>query len=187
MTRRSASVSWACLLSIFGLASLPVEAAEFDIREFAIDIPASFQGPQTSHSPPILETYMFGVRDHAPPIPVFMIVLKTPDVAAPAGAEAGYFLDIARKNAEEMLAAAGRRRTEFRSTEPREILIAGERAVDISWTGMAAELSTHGRIICFATKSGVYLFHVMAAEATIPEHMAAVDAIMKIRRRPKSS
>jgi hypothetical protein len=161
----------------------PAPGAELGIGEFTLKIPDAYQGPRTSTPTPRVQAHVYSVESVAAPKPALMVIMREGD-APPAGLTTAEYLEVAKRFAAEMLAAAERRRTDFKATEPREVSLAGRPAVDIAWTGNMNGMATSGRLFVVATATAAYFFHVMGGAAAAPEVLAAIEAIKGLRGKP---
>jgi len=180
------SVRFRTLATLVGvLAFATARAANFELDGFALAIPDAYQGPQTTSPMQNVQVHGFTVDAAPVPKPVMMILVRRMDAPADAPAlKPEESLAISRKLAGDMLRGTEKRRTDFKATEPRDIQIGGQPAVDIEWTGKMNDIATSGRLFVMIHQTTAYFFHVMGAGPPTKDMVSAIDAIKGLRKKP---
>ena len=167
------------------LAFSTAQAGNFEFDGFTLALPDAYQGPQTTSPMQNVQLHAFTVDDAPIPKPVVMILVRKMDAPADASAlQPEEALAISKKLAGDMLRGTEKRRTDFKSTEPREIQIAGQPAVDIEWTGKLNDIATSGRLFVMIHQATAYFFQVMGAGPPTKEMAAAIEAVKELRKKP---
>lgn len=161
-----------------------VHSAEFPIGGFVLNVPAKFQGPVALKSEAMVNAYTFTVPGAVLEKSTgLQLVVQETDMLASQLTEAE-LVEISRRYLSNMLQAVGRRRTDFRKSEPTAITLAGAPASEVSWTGRMNGHMSNGRLYCLATGSDILFLHVMGPGAVPDADMkTAIQAIKALRRR----
>lgn len=154
--------------------------AEFNIGDYTLDIPHAFQPHVATKPTARTRTYVFSIEVAAVPKPTITVVRQMAERPA-LGMDSAELLEVADTYAREWVAAARKRRTEFKSSEATKIVLAGRPAIDIVWTGKMSGVSTQGRLFVLATQTDLYYFQVMGVDPPTPDMLAAISAIKKLQ------
>ena len=166
------------------LAVSSVEAGNFAIDKFVIDIPEKFEGPVSAKPDAHTKTHAFTVpRAETSSAAVLQITSVNRAIALSQHADSE-LLEISERNLLQMLQGIERRRTEYRRSEPQAIRLAGVPAAEVAWAGKVNGLETNGKMFCVVSESGLIFFHVMGGGGSPNSDMAAAISAVKKLRKP---
>lgn len=165
------------------LATCSVQAEDFSVAEFVIDVPMRFEGPASAEPDANTKTYAFAVPRVGPsPGAVLQITFVIQEAALSRHADSE-LLESSQRYLLQMLQGIERRRTEYQRSEPKSIRLGSVPAAEVAWTGKANGLDTNGKMFCVVSESGLVFFHVMGGGSSPNADMvAAIKAVEQLRR-----
>ena len=167
------------LIMCVGLAN-SAHAAELNLGEFTLEIPAAYQGPVIKQPMDRITQHRYTVPGAAPQPTISATVIKHPSPPPPVIGPPE-LLDISRTHLEKMLGAGARQYSDFSAGEPREIKIAGHPAVEVTWSGKAQDVATNAKLFTLTTRQATYLLQVTGPGESNAEVQAAINAFLALR------
>lgn len=183
MLKEIGTISRLCLVFTGTLLAHAAQAAELDLGEFALDVPTAYQGPMTRQPMERITQHLFTVPGSKPQPTISVSIIKHPS-EAPADIGDSDLLEISRTHLGKMMRAGTSQYADFHSDEPREIKIAGHRALEVAWTGKSNDIAVNARMFSLTTRKASYLLQVMGAADANADVQAAIKAFLALSPKP---